>query len=164
QTCSFKFADLTATRFTRCDISMCSFSRSKIYRTELIQCQAQGIDCSHAQAANTVGNTVVLQGAKMHDCNFAYADFSGAELAESELTNNRMSHCLLHRADLSGTQLVDCELHGIDATGITLRGADLRGSDLTGLDVREVDMTEVKINSYQQTMLLETLGMIIDDT
>jgi hypothetical protein len=25
-------------------------------------------------------------------------------------------------------------------------------------------MTEVKINSYQQTMLLETLGMIIDDT
>ena len=48
------------------------------------------------------------------------------------------------------------------AIGTTLTGTDLRGSNLHGLNVRDIDMTGVTINELQQTILLETLGIIVE--
>lgn len=160
--CSFKFASFPGTNFTQCDLSLCNFSRANLYRIEMDQCQATGMDCSYATIAQNIGASVTLNAARLSDCNFSYADFTGAWLCEAELPENRFNHSVFNRANLENAELTDCDLHGIEARDVTLCGADLRGTLISGLDVREVDMNGVKISDYQQRVLLEAIGIIID--
>ena len=76
---------------------------------------------------------------------------------------NRISHAILNEVNFENASLQDCEFHGIEAIGLNLCGADLRGSQLSGLDIRKIDMRGVIINGFQQTALLEAIGMIVED-
>lgn len=160
--CTFKFARLNAMTMTDCDISLCNFSRSNLYRAEIRNCQAQGADFSESNAGHSPGGSVMLNDATLIDNNFAYADFSGATLREAELSGNRFSHCLFHHACLENSLLTECDFHAIEAEHLTLAGADLRGSNISGLDPRQVDLAGAMINTSQQPMLLEALGLIVD--
>ena len=160
--CSFKFASFPGTSFTQSDLSLCNFSRANLYRIDMEQCQGRGMDCSYVTTAQSIGSSVTLNSARFVDCNFSYADFTGAWLCESELSENRFSHALFNSANLENAVLVDCDLHGIEAKDVVICGADLRGAQISGLDIRRIDMTGVKINDYQQRVLLEQIGMLID--
>ncbi|MCZ6502625.1 MAG: pentapeptide repeat-containing protein [Gammaproteobacteria bacterium] len=160
--CSFKFASFPGTTFCQSDLSLCNFSRANLYRMEMEQCQGTGMDCSYATTAQNIGPSVTLNSARLADCNFSYADFTGAWLCDAELPENRFSHALFNNANLENTVLVDCDLHGIEAKDVVIRGADLRGAQISGLDIREIDMTGVKINDYQQRVLLEEIGLVVE--
>lgn len=160
--CTFSFAAFPGTIFTQSDLSLCNFSRANLYRIEMDQCQATGLDCSYATVAQSISGSVTLNAAKLRDCNFSYADFTGAWLCEAELPENRFSHAVFNGANLENAELTDCDLHGIEARNVTLRGADLRGAQISGLDVREIDMTGTRISDYQQRVLLEAIGIVID--
>lgn len=160
--CSFKFARFPGTTFTHSDLSLCNFSRADLYRIEMDQCQATGMDCSYATNAQSIGTAVTLNAARLSDCNFSYADFTGAFLCDAELPNNRFSHAVFNNANLENAVLTDCDLHGIQARDVTLKGADIRGAMISGLDVRVIDMTGVRVSDYQQRVLLEAIGIIID--
>lgn len=160
--CSFKFASFPGTTFRQSDLSLCNFSRSNLYRIVIDQCQATGMDCSYATVSQSIGGSLSLNRARLFDCNFSYADFTGTWLCEAELQENRFSHALFNRANLEGAVLNDCDFHGIEAKGLTIAGADLRGAQISGLDIREIDMTGVRINDYQQRFLLEAIGIEVD--
>ena len=160
--CSFKFAAFPGTVFRHSDISLCNFSHANLYRVEMENCQGPGVDCSYTTSAQTVGPSVMLNNARLRDCNFSYADFTGAYLGEAELSGSRLSHAVLSNVNLESAVLRDCDLQGLDAEGVTIAGADLRGALISGLDVRQIDMTGVRINDYQQQTLLEEIGIVVD--
>ncbi len=160
--CSFRFASFPGTCFENCDLSLCNFSRSSLYRIELLGCQASGMDLSHSTTAQSLGASLTVSSARMMNCNFSYADFTGAWLCESEMPDNRFSHAIFHEANLENARLNDCDFHGIEAKAITLAGADLRGASIGGLDIREIDTTGIRIEEWQQRALLERLGILID--
>jgi fluoroquinolone resistance protein len=159
--CVFKFATVTASQFEHCDLSMANFSRANLYRSGLLHCQAQGADLSQISVESKIGGKISLFELSLSHCNFAYSDFSGAQLQESSITDCRLIHSIFNDANLEGATLTDNELHGMNADRLVLRGADLRGSGLDGLDVREIDMTGVTIDEGQQRVLLEALGIHI---
>ncbi len=160
--CSFKFAAFPGTIFKQSDLTMCNFSRTNLYRIEMEQCQATGMDCSYSTSSQSIGGNVVMNSARLCDCNFSYADFTGSSFCEAELHENRFSHALFNRANFEGAEFNDCDLHGIEATDVTIRGADLRGAQISGLDIRQIDMNGVKINDYQQPILLSAIGIEVD--
>ena len=161
--CEFKFASLPGTCFRHCDLSMCRFSRANLYRVEMLECQAQGTDMSQISAESDIGGKVTLYDLTINQSNFAYSDFSGADIQSAVINECRLIHSDFSGANLTETDLKPNELHGITATRLTLRGADLRGSGLDGLDVRDIDMTGVIIDSAQQRVLLEAIGLIVKD-
>ena len=160
--CSFKFAAFPGTIFCHSDLSLCNFSRTNLYRIDMEHCQGTGMDCSYATTEQNIGPSVTLSSARLVDCNFSYADFTGACLREADLSENRFSHALFNNANLESAVLIDCDLHGIEARDLVIRGADLRGAQISGLDIRRIDMTGVKINDFQQRVLLEQIGMVIE--
>lgn len=157
----FRFANIIACQFERCDLSMADFSRANLYRTELAHCQAQGADFSQVTIESKIGGKISLRDFSASESNLAYSDFTGADLQEASITGCRLIHSVLNEANLEGAILTDNELHAINAERLTLRGADLRGSGLDGLDVREIDMNGVTIDEAQQRVLLEALGITI---
>lgn len=163
QGCEFRFSSFAGTTFRQCDLSMNNFSRSNLYRTEIRNCQAQGSDMSHITAESDIGGKVSLYDLTITESNFAYSDFNGAELESAIITQNRLIHSDFSSANLSEAELTENEMHGLTASGLTLRGADLRGSGLDGLDVRDIDLTGVMIDTAQQRVLLETIGIIVLD-
>ena len=160
--CSFKFTAFPGTSFRQSDLSLCNFSRSNLYRIEMEQCQGTGLDCSYSTVAQDIGSSVTLNSARLVDCNFSYADFTGAWLCEAQLPENRFNHAVFHNANLENAALNDCDLHGIEAKNIVISGADLRGAQISGLDIREIDMTGVRINDYQQQTLLQEIGVVVE--
>ncbi len=160
--CTFQFAQFDGSTFKGCDLTLANFSRACLYRVTMNQCQATGIDFSHATSSHQVGNTVVLSDAWINDCNCAYANMKGANFCKCDLSDNRFSHSLLDNAVLDNTLLNGCDFHGVESEGLSIKGADLRDAQIGGLDVRRMDMTGVRINDYQQRILLEAIGMIVD--
>lgn len=159
---SFKFANLTCTHLSSSDLSLCNFTRSKLYRTEIKNCQVQGADFSETGNNHSPGGSVTLHHAVLVDNNFAYTDFTGATFKEADLSGNRFSHCIFHHAILDHSQMNECDMHAIEAESLSLVGADLRGCNISGIDPRTVDFTNAMINASQQSTLLEALGLIID--
>jgi fluoroquinolone resistance protein len=160
--CSFKFTQFDDVSFKHCDLTMANFSRANLYRATLSQCPATGIDFSYASACHQVGNTVMLADAWINDCNMSYADFRGANFNDCDLSSNRFSHSVLDHASFENTLLNDSDFHAVTAEGLSIKGADLRDAQISGLDIRAIDMTGVRINDYQQRILLEAIGLIID--
>ncbi len=160
--CSFRFVSAPGSCFEQSDLSMCSFERAALHRVQIRDCQAQGASFVQCDVSHLIGGSVRLHEFSMTDSNLAYADFTGAYLAEAELSGNRFSHVIMDRACLRSATLTDCDLHGIEASGLELVDADLRGSQVTGLDIRKIDVSGVRIDQVQQGMLLTAIGMIVD--
>ena len=161
--CIFKFANLDGSRLSHSDLTMANFSRANLYRLEIDNCQVQGADFSHTTAVSSVSSKIVLRDLSISESNFAYSDFTGADLESGSICQCRLIHSDFSGANLTDSTLTDNELHGVTASGLTLVGADLRGSRLDGLDIREIDMSGVTIDSSQQQVLLETIGIIVAD-
>jgi|TARA_B110000196_G_scaffold310316_1_gene312987 fluoroquinolone resistance protein len=162
RSCSFKFAQFDDVSFKHCDLTMANFSRANLYRVTLNQCPATGIDFSYASTCHQVGNTVMLTDAWINHCNMSYADFRGAKFNDCDLSGNRFSHSVLDHACFENTLLNDSDFHAVTAEGLSIKGADLRDAQISGLDIRAIDMTGVRFNGYQQRILLEAIGLIID--
>lgn len=160
---TFRFTTFSGTGFDECDLSMANFSRANLYRAEILNCQAQGSDFSHTTAESEIGGRVSLFDLTIADSNFAYSNFTGADLRCSSISDSRLIHTDFTGANLEEAHVNGCELHGLTASGLSLRGADLRGSTLEGLDIREIDMQGVTIDPSQQRMLLEAIGILIAD-
>jgi fluoroquinolone resistance protein len=159
--CAFDLADLVAAEFRDCNLSMCDFSRSRMYRTEIIRCQAQGAVFSLVDCTHKVSPSLILGSGTFRDTNFTYCDFTRANLMDCDLSSSRFNHATLDDASLEGSNLMDADLTAIHAHHLTLRGADLRNAMIAGLDLRKIDLTGVRIMEWQQRFLLETVGMTI---
>ncbi len=159
----FRFASLAGTCFEDCDLSMADFSRANLYRAEIVNCRLQGSDFSHTSTESEIGGKVSLFDLTVSDVNFAYSNFTGADLRGSSINDSRLIHTDFTSANLDEASVTNCDLHGLSAAGLSLKGADLRGSTLSGLDVREIDMQGVTIDPTQQHVLLEAIGIQISD-
>lgn len=84
--CAFCLADLVAAQFKDCNLTMCDFSRSHLYRTEIIRCQAQGAVFSYVDCSHKVSSSVILSSGIFRETNFSYCDFTGANLKDCDLT------------------------------------------------------------------------------
>ena len=142
---------------------MCQLDRATLYQVNITGCQGLGLSLREVSAVQNIGGGIDLAEGSIVDSNFSYADLTGANLSQCDLSGNRFSHAVFDRAVLTGAQLTDCELHGLSADGLEIRNADLRGSDIQGLDAREVDLEGVRITWEQQSVILETLGLIVTD-
>lgn len=159
--CAFSLADLVAAQFTDCNLAMSDFSRSSMYRIEIIRCQAQGAVFSYVDCTHKVSSSVILSSGTFRDNNFSYCDFTSANLRDCDLSSSRFTHSTLDNASLEGANLMDADLTAIEAEHLSLCDADLRNAMIAGLDLRKIDLTGVKIMEWQQRFLLETIGMTI---
>ena len=109
------------------------------------------------------GNTSELTAFTMRSCNFAYGNLAntflvGCTLRECRLLEACFDYCDLSNADLSGS-----ELHNISAVGVSLAGADLRGASFNNINPRDIDLSDAKIYFSQLSMLLDPLGILVED-
>ena len=142
---------------------MANFFQSQLYRLQVLHCQVQGADFSHTSAVSNISSNVVLRDLNISESNFAFSDFTGANLESGSICQSRLIHSDFSGANLTDAILTNNELHGVTASGLTLTGADLRGSGLDGLDIREIDMSGVTIDCNQQPVLLEAIGIKVTD-
>ena len=61
------------------------------------------------------------------------------------------------------TNLCEANLREADLREADLYGADLREADLYEANLRGANLREVRIKSYQQVNLIETIGLIVED-
>ncbi len=159
----FSQADLREAAFRRCNLTVVDFVRCKGYDLVMENCQLQGADFSKADFRMPFGDTSELAAFAMRGCNFAYGNLAntylvGCTLSECRLLEACFDYCDLTNADLSGS-----ELHNISASGVTVVGADLRGASFNNLNPRDVDLHGAKIYFSQLSMLLDPLGVIVED-
>lgn len=163
QGCKFMFANAEQAIFKRCDLSLSNFSRATLYAVEMQDCQLQGADLSAASFCHVISSNVELISASLLDSNFAYADLSGVTLSDCNLSGSRFSHACFDNAVLHNTDLSDTDLTAISAQFLDISGADLRNAQFNNLDLRQINATGVKIMPWQQSMLLEIMGLIVCD-
>ena len=88
--------------------------------------------------------------------------FERTVLEKCEFWGNRWNGANFSGASLKGSDLTDCELHEINWSEADFTYCDLRGSSISGLDLRRVNLEGVTIDSLQATHLLSELDITVD--
>lgn len=163
QPADFSQAQLRETRFARCNLTVVDFVRASGYALTFENCQLQGADLSKADFRMPFGKVSDLNAFTMQGCNFSYGNLANTHLAGCTLRECRLveacfDYCDMTRADLSGS-----EMHNISAAGVALTGADLRGASFNNINPREIDLAGVKIYFSQLSLLLDPLGIVVED-
>ncbi|ODP96353.1 fluoroquinolone resistance protein [Salinivibrio sp. SS3] len=159
--CHFIAADLRDASFQQCQLAMANFSFANCYGIEMRECDLKGANFSRANFANQVSHRMFFCSAFITGSNLSYANLAQACLEKCELFENRWieTHFLgasLKEADLSGG------VFSSDVWGqFSVQGANLCHAEIDGLDPRKVDLSGVKIADWQQSQLLESLGLIV---
>lgn len=158
--CYFYGADLVNSQFINCDISLADFERADMFGIEISNSKAQGCSFKQANFASLVSRKKLFCSAHLTDSHFRYADFEGCQLASCNLSGSAFVNANFFQTNLEKSQLINADLTGIQFERLALAGADLRNAQLEGLDIRKVDLQGAKISDWQQSVLLESLGII----
>ena len=159
--CDFQYANLHDASFKQCQLSMSQFIGANCFGIEIRECDLKGANFLQARFANQISHNVYFCSAYITASNLSYANMERLCIEKCELFENRWIGTNLQGTSLQGSDLSRGEFSEDMWSGVRIRDCDLSESDLTGLDPRRVDLTGVKISSWQQTQLLEQLGLII---
>ncbi|MEM7219851.1 MAG: pentapeptide repeat-containing protein [Pseudomonadota bacterium] len=159
----FRYAELRDARFVGCDLTTVTFERANAHGLSLLRCQAQGADFSLLDVGLAIGRNNTRFAFEASDCNLAYADFTGVTLTGTTLRDCRLAHAVLHRVDLTEADLSGSDLTNIESNALTLVGADLRGARFNNLDPRTVDLSGARVSVEQALVLLDALGIVVED-
>lgn len=159
--CQFGYVNLKEASFKECDLSMADFTGAELFGIEIRDSQLKGACFSRARFANYITHNTFFCSAYITRCNLSYADLGDIKLEECELFENRWNGANLVGASFRGSDLTNGEFSQ-DAWGqFDISGANLSHVDLTGLDIRRVDMANVMICDWQQSQLLENIGVVV---
>ncbi len=158
--CYFYAAQLVNSRFFQCDLSLADFERADVFAIEIASSKAQGCSFKQANFTNVISRRKLFCSAFLTDSNFRYADFEGCQLVSCDLNGSSFINASFFQTNLEKCQLINADLTGIQFERLTLVGADLRNAQLDNLDIRKIDLQGAKINDWQQSVLLESLGII----
>ncbi len=158
--CYFYAAELVNSRFFQCDLSLANFERADVFGIEISSSKAQGCSFKQANFTNVVSRRKSFSSAFLTDSNFRYADFENCQLISCDLNGSSFINANFFQANLEKCQLINADLTGIQFERLALAGADLRNAQLDNLDIRKIDLQGAKINDWQQSVLLESLGII----
>lgn len=159
--CSFQHAQLKDASFKNCDLTMADFKNIQALGLEIRECKATGADFSGASFMNMITSRTWFCSAFMTKNNFSYTNFSKVILEKCELWENRWTGANVQGANLSGSDLSGGEFTEFDWNNVNITHCDLTNSDLGELNLRKVDLDGVKIDDWQQSHLLEKLGVIV---
>ena len=159
----FSQAQLRECLFSQCNLTVVDFIRTRAYELQFDKCQLQGADLSKSDFRMPFGHSSALNAFTMCGCNFSYGSLANTYLAGCTLQDCRMTEACFDYCDLTEADLRGSELHNITATGVTLKGADLRGATFNNINPRLIDLTGVKIHFSQLSLLLEPLGIVVED-
>ncbi len=159
--CDFSYGTLTSCQFSQCNLSLSLFKGSRCFGTEFRGSNLKGADFYRASFSNYITQKSYFCSAIITESNLAYANLDGLLLEECELTDNRWIGANLNGASMLGADLSGGEFSPDQWGSFDLRGANLTRIDLNGLDPRNVSLEGVMINSWQQSQLLEPLGIIV---
>ena len=159
----FSYADLREAVFERCDVSMASFHRARAYDLSLSECQAQGADFSQLDTRLPVQTRTPMVRCTMSRCNLSYADLARIDLTGADLSGSRLLEANLDECCLRDADLRDADLNNVSGRGFDIAGADLRGAVFNNLDPRHLDLQGVRIRPEQVPLLLEPVGVVIED-
>ncbi|WP_339539638.1 Qnr family pentapeptide repeat protein [Pseudomonas sp. RA_15y_Pfl2_54] len=157
--CNFRSANLARSAFTRCDLTMCSFSFAKALGIEMSGCKLQGADFSNTSFMNMITHKSWFCHATITDCNLSYAIFSRVILEKCDLWGNRWVGTNVKGASFNGSDLSGGEFNSFDWEHADFRGCDLSSSDLGVLDVRRVNLYGAKLEVEQICNLVRALGV-----
>jgi fluoroquinolone resistance protein len=158
--CYFYAAELVNSRFIQCDLSLADLERADVFGIEISSSKAQGCSFKQANFTNVVSRKNLFCSAFLTDSNFRYADFERCQLVSCDLNGSSFINANFFQANLEKCQLINADLTGIQFERLALAGADLRNAQLENLDIRKIDLQGAKINDWQQSVLLESLGII----
>lgn len=158
--CYFYAAELVNSRFFQCDLSLADFERADVFAIEISSSKAQGCSFKQANFTNVVSRRKLFCSAFLTDSNFRYADFERCQLVSCDLNGSSFINANFFQTNLEKCQLINADLTGIQFERLSLAGADLRNAQLDNLDIRKIDLQDAKINDWQQSVLLESLGII----
>ena len=145
----FSNADLRGANFSNAKLTGCDFSHARIdginlQGVSIIGCDIDARSLPPAQAA------ALLRGCRM-GCNFEYADLSGQDLRNLDLTGVNFSHANLRGADFSGSHLMGVDFTGAAMDGARFNGARITGSDFSGVDLHGVDLSKAHVEGSKMT-------------
>jgi len=158
--CYFYGADLVNSQFLNCDISLADFERADMFGIEISHSKAQGCSFKQANFVSVISRKKILCSAHLTDSHFRYADFENCQLVGCDLSGSSFVSANFFQSNLESCLLVCADLSGIQFERLALAGADLRNATLDGLDIRKVDLQGAKINDWQQSVLLDSLGVV----
>ncbi|QWA13025.1 Qnr family pentapeptide repeat protein [Sodalis ligni] len=159
--CSFQGANIKETCFSHCDLTMADFRNTEALGCEMLECKGQGADFRGASFMNRLTSRSFFCSASLTKNNFSYANFQNVVLEKCQLTGNRWSEANILGANFSGSDMSESEFGHIEWSSANFTHCDLTHSDLGDLNLRKVNLDGVKIDSWQQTQLLEKLGIIV---
>ncbi len=159
--CSFQNAQLKDASFKHCDLTMADFKNIQALGLEIRECKATGADFNGASFMNMITTRSWFCSAFMTKNNFSYANFSKVILEKCELWENRWTGANVRGTNFSGSDLSGGEFTEFDWNDVNITHCDLTNSDLGELNLRKVDLDGVKIDDWQQSHLLEKLGVIV---
>lgn len=159
--CSFQNAILKDASFKHCDLTMADFQNIQGLGCEIRECKASGANFSGANFMNMITARTWFCSAYLTKNNFSYANFHNVILEKCELWENRWSGANVLGANFHGSDLSGGEFTEFDWASANFTHCDLTNSDLGELNIRKIDLDGVKIDSWQQSHLLENLGIIV---
>lgn len=133
------------------DLSRVNLSESNLKHAVLELADLPGANLWNAHleftdlsGANLMGAAV--DSAFLHRANLAGANFSAADLSDSDMTHAILRNCNLHganleKADLSNAHLEHSDLFSANLEGCILRDTDLRDCNLQAANLEAVDLT-----------------------
>ncbi len=125
KSCNFTDADCRFAKFTNA-----SFQNCVLKRANFAEAVITGADMSDANLDGAVLLSVNGSKVLLRHCRANGADFSGANLSESDCSFAEL------RGVFSGTNFKKSNLYSVDFTGADLSRADLREADMTGAKLR----------------------------
>ncbi len=159
--CDFGFATLTSSQFTQCDLSLSQFKGSHCFGAEFKASNLKGADFYRASFSNYITQKSYFCSATIIESNLSYANLDGLLLEQCTLTDNRWIGANLNGVSMRGANLSGGEFSQDQWGTFDLQGANLTRIDLNGLDPRTVALKGVIISGWQQSQLLEPLGIIV---
>ena len=159
--CQFDYACMRDTSFKRCRMSMSSFIVANCLGIEFKSCDLKGTNFAKASFENQISRQVYFCSAFITGCNLSYANFSRVRLEKCDLFENRWSGANLQGASLTGSDLSRSEFSKDAWEQFQMQNCNLAHTELDGLNIKRVKLDGVKICSWQQEQLLDSLGIIV---
>ena len=159
--CDFSRATLKGGTFRNCNLSNTNFERADMFQCELHDCLAQGANFYLTNFTTQISRTKIMAQAVLKNSLFRYANFEGVYLEGCDLSGSHFVSVDFTNAMLNKCDLTNSTFSPSVFLGASMVAADLRNADISNLDIKDIDVSGVQILEWQQTVLLESIGMIV---
>lgn len=163
--CNFNTVCLSGAKFCRTSFYNCTFDHCDFSNVDFKDCYFKQVTITSSKCVGTLFDQCIFKEGSIQDNRMHYCSFNACKIENSLVKLNDLSNGALCKTQFKTSKIDENNFTGVDFTNAFMKGLKFSNSLLQSI-ICSNDFKEFKgckLSMFQAALMMQSLGVIIDD-